>query len=345
MTTAAPPSFPGFAPAPGQQQPFGAPQSFAAPMGAPQQPFGVAPIGPGMAPMAPPMMAQPAVAFVLNIAPDPTWEPMEMSDTLEKDGYYAGRVTSEKLRKERDGVFFTISLLDPDVAGKSLSKLMLDPNQQKSDIWFTWRNLIRSVTGTLDAARQGLQYTVGMFVGQTVYFKTAAYGDKSGNLRTGVDSWVTKAEWEEAARSGRNRWVSKAPVSAGVGALPTGAGGFPAAPGAPGGFPAFPGTPAAAPAPSSPMQAPFPMASTPQPSGAPIQQPPMQAAPPPVQYAQPPAQQPPQQFAPAQPAPVAAPAFAPPAPSFSFAPPQNGASTPQPGPTAAGIATSFPGAR
>lgn len=354
MTTAVPPGFNGFAPngsAPANPfggsgapaAPFAAPAApaFGAPA-APQMPFGApaAPIGPGMAPAQAPMMgAAPQQTFMLTIAADPTWEPIDLSDTLEMDGYYMGRITNEKVNKDRDGVFFTISLLDQDVAGKTLSKLMNDPNKQQKDIWFTWRNLIRSITGSLDAARNGLQYQVGMFVNQIVYFKTNAYADRSGNMRTGIDSWVTKSEWEEAAkRGGTNyRWPSKAPTSAGVGALPgglPGGGGFPTAPGGPGGFPAFPGAaPTAAPAAASPMQAGFPTA-TPQPSGAPIQQAPA-AAPPPAFVAPP---------APAQPAPVAPPAFAPGQPSFGFAPAAAPA-TPQPPATAAGIAGSFPGTR
>lgn len=297
--------------------------------GAPMQPaFG------GQQPAAP-------VAFVLDIPADPTWEPMEMSDTLAMDGFYAAKIVGEKPREGNNGlqVIFTLELIDPDVAGKKISRFLPHPAQTKGDTWFLWRGLLRSIGGTTDHGRQAMRYTPGMFVGQYVYVKTEAYWDDKGVQRTGVADWRMRTEWEEACKTNRHRWAVRQPASpaGSVGALPTGLPGFPGMPGAPGGMPGGPQMPTA------------PAAGVPQPGTAPMQPPPQQpqvqtapvlpgapmaAPPPPAQpgFAPP---QPPPGFAPPQPVQTTQPSF----PAF---PGQNGA-VPQPPPTAAGIATSFPG--
>jgi hypothetical protein len=180
----------------------------------------------------------PPTAFVLVIPPDPTWEPFETTDVLEQDGIYACRVTKESGRTDsskKAGVFLSLQVLDEAAKGKNLSKFMSDPRGAKNDIWWTWRALIRSITGTLDHARGGLSYQTGMFTGQLVYVKTNAYLDER-DVRTGVDGFVTKDEYEAAVKAGAHRWKQK--VSPGGTGLPTGlpGGGFPAGSGA-----AFPG--------------------------------------------------------------------------------------------------------
>ena len=332
--------------------------------------FGIPGGGPMMGAPAP---MQPQTGFVLDIPPDPSWEPFDTTDVLDQDGYYQAKITKESGRNDpgkSQGIFLTMEIQDSDARGKILSRFLPDPRTAKGNVWFVWRGLLRSITGTLDGARQGLRYQPGMFTGQLVYIKTER-SQRDNRVSTDIDSWVTGPEWQSAVQSNRHRWAPK-PMQAGgnVGALPGGVpGGFPGLPGA--GAPAtlqlgagLPGAPSAA----LPIAQPGPgPATTPQPGGAPF------AAPPPVQqtyapsvqqqqpqqtFAPPPQQQfapPPGQFpmgAPATaPAPVAAPVdpAAPPAPGqpFSFAPfpgmgappPVNGA--PQPT-TAAGIVSSFP---
>jgi hypothetical protein len=292
-------------------------------------------------PGAQPAQPQTANTFVLNVAPDPNWEPFQSTDVLEKDGYYCGRIVKESSRTDsgkKPGVFFEFQLQDPDVQGKRLMKFLADPNATEKNTWWNWRALMRSVMGDTNAGKAGFQYTLGMFTngGCLVYFKTEAYLD-DGAMRTGVSDFITKAEYEQAAQGGRHRWAAKAPQAgghAGAGALP---GGLPQSfvgMGLPPGGPTAPGAPAAAPS--------FPPVTQ-----QPPQQPPMQQAP-----QQPPQQQQAPSFggAPAFVAP-GAPSFAPPAqstqPAFAppaagtpppFAPPANGTQQP---PSAAGMATSF----
>jgi len=224
--------------------------------------------------------------FVLMIPADPNWEPFEMTDSLDKDGYYMARVKSEKPRTDADksaGLFLTLEILDQDAAGKIVSKFLPDPNRTKGDTWWIWRSLIRSITNSLEAAKQGLNYTPGMFMNQVVAIRTGAYIDGQ-NTRTGVEAFVLKSEHEEAVAANRHRWDPKAkPAGAGpVGALPgglpaafpgVGGGGLPGAPsgggvprptGAPPIVQGFPQAGAAAPPPAAPPQVMQPIPPQPQ---------------------------------------------------------------------------------
>jgi hypothetical protein len=238
------------------------------------------------------MMGGPSAGFVLDIPADPNWQPMDIPDVLDMDGYYAARIRSEKF-VEQKGVWIAVELLDQDVAGKSVSKLLPDPRGTKKDTWFTWRTLMRSIGG-MQAAQGAMRYTPGMFAQQLCWLRTAAYSDDSGGMRTGVDAWVSKEEYEQAVASKRHRWTPKprgnnagAPGSAGAlpGGLPPAfpgmAGGLPGAPAAPTGFPQ---TQAFAPAPqaAAPMQPQQGFASPP-PQQQTFQQPPAPAGTPPVQ--------------------------------------------------------------
>ena len=291
---------------------------------------------PGMpaaaAPGAQPQQQQPAGSgFVLVIPPDMDWQPIDSTDVLEKDGYYMARIKTEKAQtgeKDNHGVWLTLELGDPDVVGKQLSKFMVDPRATKGDTWWTWRSLLRSITGQIQGGQAGMTYTPGALAGQIVYIRTGAYIDKKGGTATGVDAFITRPEWEEAVTKNTHRWEAK-PKSRSegggpAGALP-GAGSSAAFPGlGSGGLPGLPNNP------MNPVTAP----SAPQPAAA---APMAQAAAAPVGF---PAVAPP--VAPVAPA---APQFGgfPAAPGFGggFAPPAAppaAPTAPQPGATQA-----FPG--
>lgn len=288
--------------------------------------------------------AQPA-GIVINIPADPTWEPFDVTDQLEMDGYYACRIKKEAGRSDpgkSPGVFLTLELQDQDAMGKMLSKFMPDPNSTKGNTFFLWRGIARSIMGDLQLARTGFQYTPGTFANQPCYVRTGAYLDDGGSMRTGVDAFVTQAEYTEAVKAGKHRWPARvksggAGAGAGspIGALPSGLpGGFPG-----GGGPGLPGAPSGGGPFSGAAQAP----TTPQPGFAPTQAAPAAAQPAPAQtFAAPPAAPPANPFAPAGAAPAAIP-FQPqpqggvPAPfaSFNLSPPppvappaQNGAPAP-----------------
>lgn len=182
-------------------------------------------------------------AFI--IPADPTWEPMEFDDTLAQDGAYAARVTSDKSAAigTKGGIRVTLELQDADVAGKRLSKFLQDP-RENDKVWFLWRGIMRSITGSTDGARAGFTYQPGTFTGQLVYFKVESYTDNNGERRSGVGQWLTKGEYEEIVAKGKHRWAPAA-VSAGGRAAP--ASGTPA--GSP--FGAFPGLPATVPQPAT----------------------------------------------------------------------------------------------
>jgi len=310
--------------------------------------FGI-PGAPGMMPGAAPAPAAmaPQAGFILDIPPDPTWEPFDTTDVLDKDGIYQCRISKESGRNDANksqGVFLTLEVQDEDARGKILSRFLPDPRTAKGNVWFLWRGLLRSITGSLDGARQGMRYQPGMFVNQLVYVKTErSYRDE--RMSTDIDSWVTQTDWANAVQANKHRWPARQVQqqgAGGVGALPGGL---------PGGFPGMPG---AAP-PVAPMVgmglpgAPGPAAPVaPQPGAAPF------AAPPVAPAAVAPAPAP--VAAPAAPPPVAPPAATAPAPAapgqpFSFAqfpgmpaPPPVAGTNGAPAPTtAAGIAGSFPG--
>ena len=323
---------------------------------------------PGANMMGAPAPMQPQVGFVLDIPADPTWEPFDTTDVLDQDGYYQCKITKESGRNDANksqGIFLTMEVQDADARGKILSRFLPDPRTAKGNVWFVWRGLLRSITGSIDGARQGLRYQPGMFTGQLVYVKTER-SHRDDRTSTDIDTWVTMTEWQAAVTANRHRWAPK-PVQQGgnMGALPAGTGGFPGLPGTSG--PAMAGLPVGQGLPGMPSAAAPIAPATPQPGPAPFAGPPPAAAAPPAQtYAPPPQQQqfaPPQQQAPSfpgmgAPPPAAAPApapdpAAPPAPGtpFSFAqfpgmgapPPvagQNGA--PPPAATAASIVSSFP---
>jgi hypothetical protein len=230
--------------------------------------------GMGAAPGGMPAATAPGGAgFILDIPPDPTWTPIEETDTLEKDGYYYARVTKESVSSSQDkspGVFFYFELLDDDVKGKVLSKKMPDSSRTNKQTWWLWRSLIRAVQGGLATAQAGFRYTPGMFVGQIVCFRTEAYLD-DGAIRTGVGAYVTQQEYADAVKAGKHRWEARPPKTAAnagspVGALPGGSpfpglGGLPGAPAAPsapvGAPPMFPAAPPAGSVAPAPAVAPF----------------------------------------------------------------------------------------
>jgi hypothetical protein len=211
-----------------------------------------------------PQQQQQAAGFVLLIPPDPDWQPIDQNDTLEKDGYYMARIKGEKPRTgegQTAGVWLTLELGDPDAVGKTLSKFMVDPRATKKDSWWSWRSLLRSIVGNTQGGQAGMQYTPGVLAGKICWIRTGAYIDDGGALRTGVDAFITQAEWQEAVTAGKHRWEAK-PKAHGGGTGPTGA-----LPGAGGG--AFPGLgsgglPGLPSSPANPMTAP----SAPQPSSA-----------------------------------------------------------------------------
>ena len=299
---------------------------------------------PGAAPAAAPMAAPAGVGFVLDIPADPAWEPFEMADVLDLDGYYCFRITKEAPRNDPGksaGIFLTLEIQDQDARGKTLSRFLPDPRTAKGNVWFLWRGLMRSISGNMDFARSAIRYAAGMFTNQICYAKVERelVNDR---MVSSLDAWVTQAEYTAAVQGNKHRWAARTVQhpSGAVGALPGGT---------PGGFPGMGtamGLPTGGGLPGSPSPA------------VPIAQAPMTPQPP-VAYA--PQQQPVAEAPPAMaPPPVAAPvAFAPPAPPqpgqpFSFAqfpgmgapPAVNGAAVvPQPPVTAAGIVNAFPPAK
>lgn len=300
-------------------------------------------------------MAAPQVGFVLDIPTDPTWEPFKSTDVLEKDGYYCVRIVEEKARNDAGksaGIFLTLEVQDQDAQGKLLSRFLPDPRTSKGNVWFLWRGLMHSITGSLDGGRSGFQYIPGKFANQLAYVKTER-NMRDNREYTDIDSWVTGPEWQEAVKTGRHRWPAKvntAGSTGAVGALPGGLpGGFPGG-GLPGSagpamLPMSGGLPGA-PAPGVPI-APQPMAGPPmQQAPAPMAAVPTGFGTPPQQLQQPPAQQTPFGFG-GPPAAAPAPAAAPVPTPFAFtqfpgtapAPAINGAA---PAPTAAGLSAGFP---
>ena len=327
----------------------GFPPGFGPPAGTP----------PGFAPAAAPpgyqqQAAPGAVDFVLDIPPDPNWQPIEMSDVLDHDGFYQVRITNEKASTDDNGKFrviMTLEIQDPDAKGKKIARFMQDPRQTKGDTWWQWRMLMRSIWGSVPGGQQGIQYRPGIFKDKIAYVKTEAYNDDRGQQRTGVGSWSTQEEWTEAYTRGSHRWPAKvrAAQAPGVGALPGGTGGLPGAPaaGLPGmtAMPALPGAPApTVPGVPAPGAAPMQAAPPAQPAYAP---PPAAAAPnpfgaPPPAAASPPAAPPAQSGFGFGPPPVAAAPAAPSAP-IPFPPAQAAPANGVPQPTAAGVAMTFPG--
>jgi hypothetical protein len=229
----------------------------------------------------------PQAGLVFHMPPDPTWEPIETTDTLEMDGYYSAEITKESARlgsgNQKAGVWITFTIRDTDAAGKRVSKFIQDPNTTAKDTWFVLRGLVRSITGNMEAARAGFPYTPGMFTGHPCYLRTGAYLDNDGATRTGVDAFVTAEEYNAAVARNGHRWPSKTRSTAGstgaVGALP---GGVPSA--FPMGIAGLPGAPSAPGVPAPAPMAPAPVGPPMQPAASPIQPPAPAAAPPPSPF-------------------------------------------------------------
>lgn len=292
--------------------------------------FPTGPVAPGMAPGG----AQPVQTQVVwNMPADPNWEPIEQTDTLDQDGYYCVRIAKESYRngtgKSKAGVWLTLEISDQDAAGKRLSNFMQDPTTTTEDTWWKLRSIMRSVFGSTAAGQQQAQYSPGVLTNRIAYIRSGAYS-QDGTLRTGVDAFVTKDEYDAAVGSHRHRWPPKVRAAAGgsaVGALPTGLpGAFPGAPafGGAAGLPGAPmapiggGVPAAAPlvAPAPSVAPPMQQAAMQQ---APLYQPPPASLPAPPPVAPPQQQGAPSPFAGFPPAPAAAAAA--PSPFAGFPPP------------------------
>lgn len=270
---------------------------------------------PGAAPGMPgaPGVSGGAQAFVLDIPADPSWEPITQTDTLQNDGYYCCRITRENARVEgaKSGVFLTLEIGDEDARGKTLSKYLTDPRTTQKNTWFVWRSIIRSITGGTEQARAAFRYSPGAFQGQVVYVKTAAYADGT-EQRTGVESFITKTEYDDFVARKAHRWPATVRAQ-NTGGLPPGSVPTFAGAGFPGMTPPLPG------APTLPGAGPVPQAPQPV-AAAPMQAPPQPQTPP---QAQPSAwgQQPPQPApveAPQAGGPVAVPGFGAPAPQIGF---------------------------
>ena len=289
--------------------------------------FPTGPVAPGMAPGG----AQPVQTQVVwNMPADPNWEPIEQTDTLDQDGYYCVRIAKESYRppggKSDAGVWITLEITDQDASGKRLSTFIQDPTQTTKDTWWKLRSILRSVLGTTAAGQQQMQYSPGVLTNRLAYIRSGAYS-QDGTLRTGVDAFVTKDEYDAAVGSHRHRWAPKVRASGGgsaVGALPAGLpGAFPGAPafGGAAGLPGAPMIPTGGGVPvAAPLVAPTPSAAPPM-QQAPVYQPPPASLPAPPPVAPPMQQQgAPSPFAGFPPAPAAAAAAAP-SPFAGFPPP------------------------
>lgn len=178
-----------------------------------------------MNPFGQPTAPTTAAPFVLEIPADPTWEPIEFSDVLEQDGVFAAVITAERVGEvnSKPGVWFDFKLQDADVAGKKLSKFMIDPRVNEKVLTF-WRKLLMSIGGSKEAGKGGLQYTPGRLTGQIVYFKTEGYVGSKGDVQTGVQDFMTKTEYDAHVAQGRSRWPVAATLNkpSGFGGSPTG---------------------------------------------------------------------------------------------------------------------------
>lgn len=174
--------------------------------------------------------------FQLAIPEDPTWEPMEFSDVLEQDGAYCAVISGEKVTtiNDKTGIMFTFKLQDPDVAGRTLSKFLQDPRQNEK-VMFLWRGMMRSLAGSTEGARGGVQYVPGAWTGGVVYFKVESYiNDKDGERKSGIGQLLTKSEYDTIVATGKQRWApqvrggSRGAAAGTPNGLPTG---FPGMPG------------------------------------------------------------------------------------------------------------------
>lgn len=161
----------------------------------------------------------------IELAADPTWEPMSFADVLDQDGCYHGIIVAEKPTSQeanKPGIWITIELQDADVRGKRLQKMLPDVSASPKSA-FIWRGLIMSAMGK-EAARQSFRYQEGVFQGWNVYVKTGAYESKD-RIATGIDEWLVKADYDQAVAKNAHRWPRKVEAkasSAGVFGLPTG---------------------------------------------------------------------------------------------------------------------------
>lgn len=209
------------------------------------------------------------IDFTMELPADPTWEPMSFADVLEQDGCYSGTVVGEKTVVDGDkpGVWLTIELADADVRGRRLQKFLPDLQHAPKQA-FNWRGIIMSMHGK-EAARSAFRYQKGVFTGGTVFFKTGAYtNNKTGDVATGIDEWLLKADYEQAVAKNAHRWPRKVEGKSGA----PGAFGLPTAPtGLPTGF----GAPVPQPAPAAAPPISGAAAATAQPAAAPaVPQPP-----------------------------------------------------------------------
>lgn len=205
-------------------------------------------------------------APLFQLGENASWEPMDFADVLDQDGVYCGRITKEVVKTEDDkpGVWLTFTLEDSDVAGKNLQKkLGFDAKQE-----FLWRGLIRSVTGDMRQAKGAFSYVPGQLTNLVTYFKVESYENaKDGERRSGLGSFLTKAEYDEAVAKGRHRWPAEVKGRGGS------KGGTPA--GLPSAFPGFPGAAASVPQPAAaqPLN-PAPVPQTMAPANTPTPTPP-----------------------------------------------------------------------
>jgi hypothetical protein len=209
--------------------------------------------------------------FTFELPPDPSWQPFEKPDVLPMDGFYYGQITNESPRKgEKPGVFLTITLEDEDVKGLKISTFLSDPTAKNTG-WL-WRNILRSIHGSVEAGQQGISYKKGYFTGHYVFFKTESRLDNQGERATQIKDWITQEEMSSAVAAGNTRWPAsiseRAQGAPGFGATPTQApAGFGVANNAQVAAPAQEAAPAAGPPQAQQRTAP-PSAGPPQPQKA-----------------------------------------------------------------------------
>lgn len=226
------------------------------------------------APAAPSAPAPPGNDDSFVLPEDPNWEPMNQDTVLAQDGYYCGKVISEK--RNGDNFIITFEIQDADARGSTLSKFLKDPRVSPKIVGI-WRGMLMSMAGKAQARAQ-FGYTLGSLSGQLAYFKTEPYED-----RTSIGAFVAAEEYNSAVAQGKHRWPRKEKAATGMGVaplgLPNGTPGFGVVPQPAAGLSGTP-TPAAIPQPApaatvfpagnGPPVAPPAPAAVPQPAGSPF---------------------------------------------------------------------------
>ena len=134
-----------------------------------------------------------SISIIVPAKPD--WEPFDVNDVLENDGYFQAMLTKISQRGadsgSTPGAFLNFTIEDEDCAGAVIGKFV---GSKDKDVTFIYRQMVYSATGDKATAKSGFEITEAWCGQLRVWLKTGEYLDDKVEKSQEMDALNRAAE-------------------------------------------------------------------------------------------------------------------------------------------------------